>query len=145
MYSLAFDTETQDFQVRLLLMLERRVLGAAAGQPPLHHSTHQHLNLPPQTDRAPTGNFSSTKTCHHLCFILLYWIVKLLLCLARNTLSHSSPATDSSVDEINGGRSTGQYVRKYVWGLVMTFRVTILGCIQPQVSSAASVMLRSCL
>lgn len=97
-------------------MLERRVLGAAEGQPPLHHSTDQHLNLPSQTDGSATGNFSSTETCHHLCFILLYWMVKLLLCLARNTLSHSSPATDSSVDEINGGRSTGQYDLESMFG-----------------------------
>lgn len=67
------------------------------------------LDLPSQSGREATGNFSNTKTCHHLCFILLYCISKLLLCLARNTLSQSSPATDPSVDEINVSKCTGQY------------------------------------
>jgi len=65
-YSLAFDAETQDFQVRLVLMQESRVLSAAGGQPPLHGSTDQQLDLSSQTGRAATGMISSTKTCH--CF-----------------------------------------------------------------------------
>lgn len=58
--------------------------------------------------RAATGNFSNTKICHNPCFIPLYRILKLFLWLALNTLSYSSPGIDSSLEEINGGRATGQ-------------------------------------
>ena len=74
------------------------------------------------------------------CFIILYWILKLLFCLARNTLSHFSAATGSSVDETKGGRATGEYNLESILGLVMTFRAIILGCIQTQASCIASVM-----